>query len=194
LFLFLQALKTLSTSLSGFKEYLRPGVTAPFENHNEAECQRSEQFSPRTENIAKCQSEKDIRSNFPQDRNDFAKSRYNDKVQTFRGVHVLQTLQGEDSVTHVSNSMQGTEMSCINGPGNSNFLSHEERRRTTQDVRANVASTSCHKQVASSYQSVSGRQSSAEVEQTFMELGDDDDILQVVAVLAYPTCAVWLAL
>lgn len=175
-----KALKTLSTSLSGFKEYLRPGVTAPFENHNEAECQRSEQFSSRTENIAKCQSEKDIRSNFPRDRNDFAKSRYNDKVQTFRGVHVLQTLQGEDSVTHVSNSMQGTEMSCINGPGNSNFLSHEERRCTTQDVRANVASTSCHKQVASSYQSVSGRQSSAEVEQTFMELGDDDDILQSI--------------
>lgn len=172
-----KALKTLSTSLSGFKEYLRPGVTAPVDNHNEAECQPLEKFSSCTKNIAKCQSEKDIQSKFAQDRNDFTKSRYNDKGQTFQDVHVLQTLPGEGSVTHVSNSMQGTEMSSMNGPS-SNFLLHEERRCTSQEVTANVASTFCHNQVASSYQSVSGRQSSAEIEQTFMELGDDDDILQ----------------
>eukprot|EP01018_Ginkgo_biloba_P018735 Gb_33079 [translate_table: standard] len=158
----------LSSCRNSCKDYLRPGITTPLEKHTEADNESSKQFSRFIDNNAKFQSKPD--------KNIFANSTCNEKGQTYQGFQgSINLLPTEESVTHVSNSLPGTEMSHTNRPVTINSHSHQEGRhnlRATVDL--NSASSSYTKKVTSCIQSC------GEVGQTFMDLGEDDDILQSI--------------
>lgn len=139
---FFQALQTLSTCRSNFREYLRPGITAPLEKNDKV--QSSKQFFSSSKSGGKLQPEKNTASRSMQNTNNSAKSTYSNGDNTFdsnKGLRV-NVLPVEEHGSHFSNTYD--------------------------------------KEAISSFCEESGRQSCAEADQTFMDLGEDDDILKVV--------------
>ncbi|XP_057834687.2 ATP-dependent DNA helicase Q-like 4A isoform X2 [Cryptomeria japonica] len=138
-----KALQTLSTCRSSFREYLRPGITAPLEKNDKVELQSSRQFFT-SKSGAKLQPEKNIASSSTQNTNNSAKSAYSSGSKTFESIKGLRA----------------------------NVLPVEEHGAHFSNTYDKEAISSCCQE--------SGRQSCAEAEPTFMDLGEDDDILKSI--------------
>ncbi|KAH9325911.1 hypothetical protein KI387_006089, partial [Taxus chinensis] len=124
-----KALQTLSTCRSSFKEYLRPGITAPFENNDKAEAHPSKQFSILRKNGVKSQSEKNIAMNFVQNTNNSVKNTYINRGQTFEGVQGLgvNVLPGEEPGAYFGNTHnKETTSSCWRESGRQNTAKAEQ--------------------------------------------------------------------